>query len=367
MLHRFKTVTALGAVAVMSVASAPAALAHGHGHSHHPWTKTLSTQVLAPFQLAVNHGNVYVADGGTSLVSKVKWNGDLRTVATGPQPGEVAGVDLDRSGRTLAYTSTSYVDGSTTLTIKRKGHRAVTADLSGWEQTRNPDGHRTYGYSGSDPCVIQTLEQMTGGPATYTGIVDSHPYSVASVGHGYWVVADAAGNDLLLVNKWGKIRTLAVLPAQPVKITEAMQKALGAPSCLAGITYKFEPVPTDVEVDRHGMLWVSTLPGGPEDPSLGARGSVYKVNPWTGKATRQATGFLGATNLAITSRGQVFVTELFGGQVSTIRHGKAKPYQQVPGALSIEAKGNSLYVGTMGPTDEQGTPTGNGSILKIRR
>ncbi|WP_152185553.1 ScyD/ScyE family protein [Segeticoccus rhizosphaerae] len=364
MSHKLKAATAVLAVSAMSIASAPMAQAHGnHGH----WTKTLSTQVVAPFQLAVNHGDVYVADGGTSLVSTVKWNGDLRTVATGPQPGEVAGVALDPSGRSLAYTSTNYADGTTSLTIKRKGHRAVTADLSGWEQTKNPDRNRTYGYSGSDPCVIGVLEQMTGGPAGYTGVVDSHPYSVTWAGHGNWIVADAGGNDLLMVNKWGKVRTLKVLPAQPLTVTEQMADGLGMPACMVGVTYKFEPVPTDVEMDRHGMLWVSTLPGGPEDPSLGARGSVYKVNPWTKKATRQATGFLGATNLAVTGSGQVFVTELFGGQVSTIRHGKAMPYKKVANPLSIEAHGNRLYVGTMAPMDEQGMPTGNGSIIEIRR
>jgi hypothetical protein len=363
MSHKLKAVTAVLAVSAMSVASAP--MAQAHGHHHGPWTKTLSTQVVAPFQLAVNHGDVYVADGGTSLVSKVKWNGDLRTVATGPQPGEVAGVALDPSGRTIAYTSSG--ETGTMLTIKRQGHRAITADLSGWEQTKNPDAHVKYGYGGDDPCVIGVLGQMTGGPAGYTGIVDSHPYSVTWAGHGNWIVADAAGNDLLMVNKWGKIRTLKVLPPQPLTINQQMADGLVMPSCMVGVTYKFEPVPTDVEVDRHGMLWVSTLPGGPEDPSLGARGSVYKVNPWTKKATRQATGFLGATNLAVARSGQVFVTELFAGQVSTIRHGKPQVFKKVANPLSVESHGNRLYVGTMAPMDEQGMPTGNGSIIEIRR
>ena len=55
MSHKLKAATAVLAVSAMSIASAPMAQAHGN---HGPWTKTLSTQVVAPFQLAVNHGVV---------------------------------------------------------------------------------------------------------------------------------------------------------------------------------------------------------------------------------------------------------------------------------------------------------------------
>ena len=121
-------------------------------------------------------------------------------------------------------------------------------------------------------------------------------------GDGAWAVADAGGNDILRVDRRGQVSTIAVLPRQPVTLTAEQVAGMGAPACLAGATYAFEPVPTDVERGEHGKLWVSTLPGGPEDPSLGARGSVYTVNPWKHSTQRVATGFLGATDLALGRR-----------------------------------------------------------------
>ena len=110
-----------------------------------------------------------------------------------------------------------------------------------------------------------------------------------------------------------------------------MVAALGLPDCVVGVTYAFESVPTDVEVGRDGSLYVTTLPGGPESPVLGARGAVWKVNPWTGHARKVAGGFLGATNLAIGKHGTIYVAELFAGQISVVKNGSAKPYLEPPG------------------------------------
>jgi hypothetical protein len=134
------------------------------------------------------------------------------------------------------------------------------------------------------------------------------------------------------------------------------------------VTYNFESVPTDVESGPHGMLYVSTLPGGPEDPSFGARGSVYRVNPRTGHATLVATGFAGATNIAVDPAGQIYVAELFAGRISVISpHGTVRPLVDLPNVAAVEYSGGKLYASTMAPTDETGTPTGPGTIVRIDR
>lgn len=354
---------AAAAAAALLVATPLPSLAH---NNHGPHVKTVNTQVLAPFNLALNKGHVYVADGGTSLVSRLTHNGQLRTVATGPQPGEVAGVDLSSNGKYLAYTSTNYGPGGTALNIVGPHGSKKTVDLSTYEETNNPDQFVHYGVTNPSQCVKDALESdPEGPPASYKGLVDSHPYSVASAGHKGWFVADAGGNDILKVDKKGHIRTVAVLPSQPFKITAEIAKSQGLPDCVVGVTYKFEAVPTDVEVGHDGWLYVTTLAGGPEDPSFGARSSVYKVNPHTGKAAKIASGLAGATNLALGKDGKIYVAELFGGRISVIKHGHAKKYVDLKSALSVESGRDGLWAGTLADQDADGPVAGTGSLVHI--
>lgn len=363
-------VLAACATAAFGIASAPTASAgpqDAQGKTR--WSRTINAAVGMPFSLAVAGSHVYYTDGATSTVNRMS-GGKSVVIARGPQPGDVAGLDVTKDSRSFAYTTTDYATGAATLTIATKGKPDVVADLSGYEQRVNPDGWQTYGIirnESADPqCARDALAQLSGLPATYKGIKESHPYAVAVLGDGAWAVADAGGNSILRVDRMGSVSTLAVLPRQPLTLTPAMVAAVGAPACVAGVTYAFEPVPTDVEVDKDGMLWVSTLPGGPESPGLGKRGSVYKVNPWKHTSTRVATGFAGATNLAVGDYGGVFVTELFGGRVSKLWQGAVLTVAKVDQPLAVEARGKELYVGTMASMDQNGNVTRPGSILRYR-
>jgi hypothetical protein len=351
-----------GATAAALIGTAGPAAAGPTAASHGPRVTVLDRTVTAPYQLASGNGTVYVADGGTSTVSKLTRHG-LVPVAHGPQPGEIAGVAVNGRGD-LAYTSTDYTTGATALTIKPRYGRTVVADLSTFERTRNPDRRVRYGIDHPTPCQIEAFEPLGG--ASPTGQVDSHPYSVAALPGGAWVVGDAAGNDLLKVDRKGRISLLSVLPRQPATITAAGAAALGLPDCVVGAVYNFEPVPTDVEVAANGKLIVSLLPGGPEDPSLGARGAVLSVNPHTGRTTRLAGGFAGATNVALGSHGRIFVSELFAGRISVIDHGRVRPYVELAGPLGLTWTHGVLFAGTAGPTDDQGNPTGPGTLVAIR-
>ena len=111
------------------------------------------------------------------------------------------------------------------------------------------------------------------------------------------------------------------------------------------MTYNFEPVPTDVEIGKNGDLYVTTLPGGPENPSFPPRGRVWKVDPKSGEVTQLVGGLAGATNLAIGKHGTIYVTELFGGRVSQIRRGHVTPVLDLPNPAAIEYADGKLYVG----------------------
>jgi hypothetical protein len=323
--------------------------------------RTLTKDVLAPLQFVVTPKHqVLVADSAQSAIFRVGRT-KLTKVLGGPQPGEIAGVDVNARGD-LAYTWSNYKTGATGVSIVRKGHKRLDVNLSSFEQKYNPDAKVVYGVRNPTAAQAACVKQ-TGGPVSYTGIKESHPYAVKAVPGG-WVVADAAGNDLIFVDNKGHRKLLAVLPSQGYTFTAADAKGLGLP-CLAGITYYFEAVPTDVELGRDGALYLTTLPGGPESPGL-ARGSVYRFTLRSHHLRRIAGGFNLATNLAVTPSGAILVTELGAGRISAVYRGRPEPVINLAGAVAVEFRDHVLYASTLGPTDEEGNPTGPGSVVAIK-
>jgi hypothetical protein len=323
--------------------------------------KTLTTDVVGPLQIAVGPWkSVYVADDFAGVLKRV---GVKKPLFTAPKGYEVAGVDVSKDG-TIAFTWGNSEKHVFYLTVLRHGKKVFTADVGAFERKYNPDKNVTYGALTNNQTCLTAIAKVTGGPAKYKGIVDTHAYSVKSV-RGGWVVGDAAGNDLLNVNWRGKVSLLRVLPPQPFLITAAAAQGMGLPKECVGVTYNFEPVPTDVEQGRDGRLYVTTLPGGPEGAGpLPPRGSVWRLDRNGRHLTRLATGFAGATNLAITTSGRILVAELFAGRISTIEHGKPAPVINLPGVASVEFANHAIYAGATGPMGPNG-PTGNGKVVKI--
>ena len=143
----------------------------------------------------------------------------------------------------------------------------------------------------------------------------------------------------LSVDHYGNVSTVALLPPQPAVVDQAAIDGLGLPQCTPDLTYNFEPVPTDVEVHR-GKLYVSTLPGGPEDESASAHGGVWKIDPRTGAVKQIGSDLAGASDLAVSPSGAVSVTELFGGRVTLVRPGGNTVIATLDTPVAIEwAKG----------------------------
>jgi hypothetical protein len=328
-----------------------------------PTVTVINKTVLAPYQLAFTKGALYTSDGGSSTVNRLVGK-KLKVLAKGAKGSDLSGVAVNENGD-LAYTSTIFAgEGAvkSSLTIKTAAGKTVVANLLKYEKVVNPDADVRYGIDHPTKCQKKAFKPLGG--ATYHGLVDSHPYAVTPLGAHGWVVADAAGNDLLKVSKTGHISTLSVLPRQATVITPEAAKALGLPDCVVGAVYNFEPVPTDLELSGHDLI-VSLLPGGPEDPSLGARGKVYRVDATCGLAYPVASGFLGATNVAVAPDGRIFVAELFGNTISVITGGKSSTYLKLPNVVSLAWGDGVLYAGTLGPSDDQGNPTGPGSLVAI--
>jgi hypothetical protein len=353
------TAAALGS-ALLLATTATAAVAPTASADDNPSSdRVLATGVGAPFQIARRHGTVFFADGFAGTLNKVTRRGS-RVIARVP---DISGVEFSRNGKTMAIAHGG--GPGSRVTLVRRGHRTINAAVGQYEETVNPDRNRTYGITSGASTACQTeLSTPPPGappgsvpPPTYTGVKDSHPYQLAPLPGGAFAVAEAAGNGILRVSKRGAVSLIALLPPQPIRLTASQAGALNAPSC-AGETYAFEPVPTDVE--RVGnALYVTTLPGGPEDPSLGARGSVYRIK--RGVITKLAGGFLGATNLAV-ARGRVYVTELFAGKVTKLGAGGRFTRYNIPGAVSVEATGKHLYIGSLGTG-----PSSPGKVVRLPR
>ena len=349
-------VAGTGLAAMTGIGSAAASPVH-----HDPQWRQLPGAYVAPLQFAVSGRKVAVADSFASALFLV---GREKPIATGYPPtqteeasGDLAGVDL-RNGA-IAYTTTKADHKDTLLVVLRHGKKPLRVNLGRYERHHNPDGHVVYGVK--DPSTVPqecaTVLQQMGVPALrYRGQKDSHPYAVAGLPDGSWLVADAGGNDVLRVDRHGRISTFAVLPAQKLHITEELATQLGAPAC-AGITYRFEAVPTDVEVTEHG-IHVSTLSGSFAD------GRVYEVSRH-GHLRQLVGGVPGLTNIAVSGSGRVYAAELGVGVFSLGKHG-LKPVKALPNAAAVEWANGRLYASTAPIAATQGHDTSKGHVFVLR-
>ena len=174
----------------------------------------------------------------------------------------------------------------------------------------------------------------------------------------------------------GRTETLAVLPAQDAVITKERFDAINAetqafndsndpsepdepllPQCVVGSTYGFEAVPTDVELGRDGLLYVTVLSGGPG--ALGPRSKVFRVDRRTKALTEIGSGFAGATDLAVAPDGTVYVAELFGGRISELVNGAPVTVAEVMLPAAVEWAGGKLFA-TVDVFSETG-----GSVVSI--
>jgi hypothetical protein len=219
------------------------------------------------------------------------------------------------------------------LRIKHHKVRKV-ADLWAFERDVNPDA-------------------AVGNPA-----VDSNPVDVL-FDRGRFVVADAGGNAIDVVDHKGRVRTLAVFANRLV------------PNPFGGPDIPMQAVPTSVVVGPDRQYYVSQLTGFPFPPG-GA--NVFRVNPRTGAVTVVASGFTNIMDLAFGRNGTLYVLEIDhdgllggsddGGLFAVSRHGKKRQIVLPPGTLTmpggIAVGRDGLYV-----TNKAGSP-GGGEVLRIR-
>ncbi|MGH1561921.1 ScyD/ScyE family protein [Mumia sp. DW29H23] len=383
-------VVGAAAALALGLTISPAQAHGGHKPPKPPTPTTVADGLFTALSSAVApDGTAYVTQNFPGTLTKIPKKGARSDIyqsvpaAGAESPPEVGGVSV--AGRRVLFAETGFSGdpanpgGFTGVkAIDQGGNVTTLADTGAYEIANNPDGDVVYGARGiSDECAAQwppppeDPSQPGPPPATYTGDVNPHPYATLPGPFGTTFVADAGANSIQRISRSGQITTLALMPGQPVLITAELAGAFGIPECAVGLKYYFDPVPTDVEWGPDGWLYVSLLPGGPEDPSLGARGAVYKVNPYTGRTKKVARGFLGATNLAVTPKGDIYVTELFGNKISVLKRGSSTPktFAALPWATSVEYAKGALYA-TSAPELEAlfsgGQPAPESTLVKYK-
>jgi hypothetical protein len=274
-----------------------------------------NTNAIGPHGITVLGANrVFVTNGGPT------------------EPKDASGSPISRD--TLAAQNPVADLFGRLLRVKHHGQIRKIADLWAFERDVNPDA-------------------VVGNPA-----VDSNPVDVL-FDRGRFVVADAGGNAIDVVNHKGRVSNLAVFANRLV------------PNPSGGPDIPMQAVPTSVVVGPDRQYYVSQLTGFPFPPG-GA--NVYRVNPHTGAVTVFASGFTNIMDLAFGKNGTLYVLEIDhdgllsgstdGGLFAVSRDGTKRQIALAPGSLTmpggIAVGRDALYV-----TNNAGSP-GGGQVLRIR-
>jgi streptogramin lyase len=334
--HVLAVVAALalaGGTAGATLGSAAAAPAHSKAK---PTITVVAKKLVGPLSAAqAPDGTRYWTDSFAGPLYKQAPNGVTTVVFTGSRKAAAEGVSAD--GGVLRFTTGDPRNkGGKVWTLDVNGAPQLIGDTFAYEKQANPDGKFDYGFLKTPKsCLSQVPKQA--GPPTYSGHKESHPYSTA-VANGVTYVADAGANAVVAISPTGVFSTVAALKPVKLKVTKQAAAANHLPSCTVGKKYAVEAVPTDIEVGPDGQLYVTSLPGGPEDPTFGANGRLLKIDPVTGKVRTFAGHLVSPTGVAVAANGDVYIAQLFPGVISRIAAGssKVRTYAKVPFPAAVE-------------------------------
>jgi len=298
--------------------------------------------LITPLSVAVDtDGTVYAANNFAGLLTKAVPGEEPEVVheAPGQEVGAVSAVD---GAVTFATTAMGRKPDARLHRLEADGSLTELSNVWSYEKQANPDGKQTYGFKGLSRKCKRAFPKKMRFLLPYKGIQESHPYATYVDG-GTTYLADAAANAIFAV-EGESIRTVAVLPAVKVKATKKAVKRFKLPKCTIGKTLRLEPVPTDVEMGPDGNLYVTSLPGGPEDDSLGMNGAVYRIDLATGKSSRFVEGLLSPVGLAIEPDGTAYVSMLFPSVIMKQElGGQPEVFAEVPFPGDVEYADGYVY------------------------
>ncbi len=327
-----------GSTAGAALTGATAAPAHKAEATVTPVAKHL----VGPLSVAqAPDGTRYWADSFAGPLYKLAPAAGSQPVVVFPGSRKAAAEGVSADQGVLRFTTGSRNNkGGKVWTLDAQNMPVLIGDTFAYEKAANPDGKFDYGFLKTPKSCLAQLPK--GFPASYSKVKESHPYATA-YNNGVTYVADAGANAIFAISATGQFSTVAALKPVKVKVTKSAAEANHMPACVVGKKFALEAVPTDIEFGPDGQLYVTSLPGGPEDGSLGLNGRVLKIDPATGKVNTVADGLLSPTGVAVASNGDVYVAQLFMGTISKVKaSGKLKRYASVPLPAAVEATSTGL-------------------------
>ena len=287
-------------------------------------------------------------------------------VSTGPglgtfvvEPHNAYALAVSQRAGTVYYAEQTREDYPTTaadlwlMSVPAKGGTSKrVANIGAWYKTHQTDGANRYGFVGLPAsCASQFTDPVFRRPAVRRGSDVFLPSAAVAAPDGVYI-ADSLKNVVMKVTYSGAISLVAVLPPEASFVAQAAFVDYWLyPSCAVGYRYIPEPRPTGIARGSDGKIYVTTVPDGAayERPTL--RGGIYRIDPATGVSTRIIGGLTGATSLAITPSGTLYVAEARGGsedygEVSVVRVNSrvARSLVDFGGAEHIRFQNNTLYL-----------------------
>lgn len=188
----------------------------------------------------------------------------------------------------------------------------------------SPTAARIYRVTGGNVHELADLGAFEAAVNPAGGPVESNPFDVAALSGGQTLVADAAGNSVLIINRGGDVDWVATLPSELVSTANA-QQLLGCPNVPEELAFfaflcdldqfPAEAVATSVAVGPDGAYYVGELKGIPAPTGEsriwriepGARHAACGVSP---ACSVVADGFTAIVDLAFGPDGTLYVVEL---------------------------------------------------------
>lgn len=339
-----------GSALALAAAGLPPAVAGGH-HGPSSDEPRVVTALDGPRGVdALGHGKTLVTEtGGAFSLVVERRHGPARVIELGRLASDFPpAIALGRHGTVFLLTGATGGPpeednraGSVLRADEVEPEPAAGATLfkwrPGWDEPRAVADIGAYQVTDPDPADLEDFP------------VDSNPFGLAALEDGSVLVADAAGNDLLRVDRHGVITTVARLLPRVVEVPEGLPDLppeAGGPLPPAGTPIPAEAVATSVAVGADGAWYVGELRGFPATPGTS---QVWRIKPGTVGATcdpeapttgpckRYADGLTSVIDLAAGKKG-VYALEL--SKVSWFAAELGLPGSEIGGLFLIEKGGH---------------------------